>query len=1130
MLEEREIVRHCDARVLRRARNIARADDAVFSRTCSYRAGDTPRSFVLARVSDGARGLAYDVRIAIDTCDEVISSYECTCAASVSESGMCKHAAAAALAFARRPESFKGFSPGASRASSEGIASVLKGARKLAAADAAVSAPASQTPSSRAVRLSVVLVMDGGTPTMRLRVRGAQGSYAVRDLGAFVQALRTGGTVEYGPSLSFVHRADAFDEASAALAGFVERAVGVRQSIAIQASAAFRSASASELALSEPEAAELLNLCSEGVELKVDDLRVIDHKPKAAAIKEGNPPVRIVFCEEPASSGGADGRVEGFSFRPEARVDVLRSSESLFVWYEGAFWRADSSFAETASILRTLCASTQVVHHLSAADTPAFCSLVLAELERHVTVVAPDSMRALAPEPVCIEVFLDYTCGMVTCRARARYGTECHDLLARAIVTGSLDSQGVPGRDWHAEKRAAQVLARWFPPADIEFSPRTDGDGGDAEGAACVARFSGRTRIGEFVTAGLADLRAAATVFTTSSFDGLVSKRHVRAVVGLSMRAGLINMSVSSEDLDRRELAAVLASHRERRRFHLLSDGTYLDLADQELDGADAFLSGLGVDPDALATGEVLLPAYRAFQADMLADGDDAVRIDDDVRTYLAGPKTSRGEVGHDVPESLCGVLRPYQEDGFFWLCGLADAGLGGILADEMGLGKSLQLISWLVDLKARSRHPGISLIVCPASLVYNWVNEFRTFAPELSVGTVVGSKDERATDIASLHRAIHDGLAPPHDVVITSYDLLKRDAAAYEGIVFSSVTLDEAHYIRNAGTLAARSVKSLSATHRFALTGTPVANRLAELWSILDFLMPGLLGTYAAFRDKFELPVMSGDADALGDLRALTSRFILRRLKSEVASELPAKSVHTVFSVLTGEQRTLYAAREQALRESLSGGLPSHGEAVPSRNRVEVLAEITRLRELACDPRLVYDDFDGPSAKLDTIVALVLTARDAGKKSLVFSQFTRYLDLIASELDGHGVGYFTITGDTPKKRRVELVDTFNADDTPTFLISLKAGGTGLNLTGATVVIHADPWWNAAAEDQATDRAHRIGQTHDVDVYKVIAKDTIEDRVVALQQAKGELARHLVDADGPAAALTDEDLLALLGE
>lgn len=517
------------------------------------------------------------------------------------------------------------------------------------------------------------------------------------------------------------------------------------------------------------------------------------------------------------------------------------------------------------------------------------------------------------------------------------------------------------------------------------------------------------------------------------------------------------------------------------------------------------------------------------------------------------------------------------------------------------------------------------NLIVCPASLVYNWAAECEKFAPNLRIATVAGNKTSRRAILAT---------ASDYDVLVTSYDLLRRDIEDYEGVEFDCMALDEAQYIKNHATKSARAVRSINAAHRFALTGTPIENRLSELWSIFDFLMPGILGSYQHFRERFEMPILSGDETAQAKLQAFIGPFILRRLKSQVLKDLPDKIENVITVQLQGEQRKLYAALEQRLRATL---LKEHDIEFKT-GKIQILAQLTKLRQVCCDPRLLYANVgqnvvkkevkvwgapsrtteeielvDGSavtadgrpdtdnkrsggaieatgtltdsvgtagnkpneaelekrdhvsasiagvnnavltsaesavspatptkkaprkvsSAKLDAIEELVSSCQNAGRKMLIFSQFTSYLDLIAERLRKNDVQYDVITGATTKRRRLELVDQFNRDDTPVFLISLKAGNTGLNLTGACVVVHADPWWNAAAQNQATDRAHRIGQTQDVNVYQIVAKNTIEERILNLQHTKSDLAARFVDSASNSGSsmdkLTKDDLLELLG-
>ena len=605
--------------------------------------------------------------------------------------------------------------------------------------------------------------------------------------------------------------------------------------------------------------------------------------------------------------------------------------------------------------------------------------------------------------------------------------------------------------------------------------------------------------VARIVFEGVPELERLGEVRVTDDFAQVARRRRPRVRMGVRSRSGLIDLSVSADDLPLSELHAVLSSYRQRKRYYQLRDGSFVDLEAVDLGEASRLADELGLSASELASGEVTVPSYKAFLLDALMSDEEK---DASFEECLEDFRSVDAEA-YEPPASLAGRLRPYQTAGFRWLSALADMGFGGVLADEMGLGKSVQVISLLLARRGR----GQTLIVCPASLVYNWVAEFQKFAPQMDVAAVAGDAKDR--------RRVRDERW--HEVLITSYDLLRRDIEDYAGVRLWCVVRDEAQYIKNHQTLAARAVKALDARHRLALTGTPVENRLSELWSIFDFLMPGLLGGYERFRERY----------AAATLRAAIGPFILRRLKADVLDDLPEKLEQVVACRMGRAQRELYAAREQALRMSIAGeDDPSLGE-----RRMQVLAELTRLRQLCCDPRLVYEDYDGGSCKLDAIWQLVSQAIDARAKVLVFSQFTSFLSLISERLDREGASYYTITGATPKRQRVELVDAYNADDTPVFLVSLRAGGTGLNLVGASVVIHADPWWNVAVQDQATDRAHRIGQTRDVTVYKVIAAHSIEERILALQESKSDLAERFVGAGGGAsslAALRREDLQRLL--
>ena len=465
----------------------------------------------------------------------------------------------------------------------------------------------------------------------------------------------------------------------------------------------------------------------------------------------------------------------------------------------------------------------------------------------------------------------------------------------------------------------------------------------------------------------------------------------------------------------------------------------------------------------------------------------------------------------YEIPEGLNGVLREYQKQGYRWMRGLHANGFGGILADDMGLGKTLQVITFLL-----AENRGCSLIVCPASLVYNWKKELERFAPQLRAEVAAGTAMQR--------REFFEGELP--DVLITSYDLLRRDMAYYEKLHFFCQVIDEAQYIKNHGTQSAKAVKKIRAEFKLALTGTPIENRLSELWSIFDYLMPGYLYGYQRFREELEQPIVSGeDEDAAKRLQKLIHPFVLRRLKKDVLKDLPDKLEENIYAGMEGEQQELYDAHVKRLELMLEEKTDEEFDT----GKLQILAELTRLRQLCCDPGLLYEKYEGGSAKKELAMNLIRSAVESGHKVLLFSQFTTMLDRLADMLEAEGIAYHMLTGATPKEKRAQMVEAFDRDDVPVFCISLKAGGTGLNLTAADVVIHFDPWWNVAVQNQATDRAHRIGQKNVVTVCRLIAKGTIEEKILELQERKTELADKILGGEGfGGQKLSREEILKLL--
>ncbi|EOU1110453.1 DEAD/DEAH box helicase [Clostridium perfringens] len=477
------------------------------------------------------------------------------------------------------------------------------------------------------------------------------------------------------------------------------------------------------------------------------------------------------------------------------------------------------------------------------------------------------------------------------------------------------------------------------------------------------------------------------------------------------------------------------------------------------------------------------------------------------------------------VPKALNAELRPYQKEGFKWINEITDLGFGGVLADDMGLGKTLQIIAFLLSQKKSK-----SIVVVPTSVIYNWMDEFEKFAPSIRVGLVHGSKSKRDKVLRDFKRGLgikieeknlKEKSYEKYDVLLTTYGTLKNDEKAYENLSFDYCIIDEAQNIKNPSAQATLSVKNIKSRCNIALTGTPIENNLMELWSIFDFVMPGYLFTKERFRERFIL-----DESSLSELKSLITPFILRRLKEEVLSELPEKLEKKYLVEMKGKQKQLYSFYVNAIKNQLNENKSSEKSG---RDKINLFAYLTKLREICLDPSLVVPDYKGGSSKLTVVKEIVKDASESGKKILLFSQFTSVLQKIEEDFKKEDISYLYLDGGTSAKDRVERVKKFNEDSNiKVFLISLKAGGVGLNLTSASVVIHFDPWWNPAVEDQATDRAHRFGQENKVEVIKLVAKDTIEEKIVLMQEDKRELIQSLMDGktmDGKGLKrLTEEEI------
>lgn len=924
---------------------------------------------------------------------------------------------------------------------------------------------------------------------------GREKRYIVKNLLEFAQAVHSGKRVEYGKGMAFEHVPSAFAPESRPFLDLLleEADAYIRHYEEMRGHAGLPLPVMRALTLGSAARDRLFDLL-EGKEVQTED-------------EKGAECVCRVERRDPRFPVEVEARGDGIAVTVPSALTSFRGEQRLYVADGLHLFGCSELYTETMGVFLEQmeqggreCGSRKEKRELlvGSRDIPLFYARVLEGMEALGILQSPEiDWEKYRPEALKARFEFDSDSpDELRLRPTLSYGDFTFSPLADEHVPREIC------RDVPAEFYISRLITRYFSYWEDESGELVIRGDEDA--------------LYQVLSEGMPQFQEVGEVWLSESV------RHLRVLpppevsMGVSLGGGWLDLKIETAGIDPAELLQVLSEYRQKKKYYRMKNGEFLQLSGGGLQALDSLTADLGLTKSEFQAGEAKIPAYRAFYLDSLS-GDGRMKLfqrDEAYGMMVRDLKTAQS-VSYAVPAVLEKTLREYQKIGYTWMRTLARYHFGGILADDMGLGKTLQVIALLTafyqektEQKAAgnegsgSELPLPSLIVCPASLVYNWGQEFARFSPEIRVLLIAGTAKERQEQLEEQMRMEASERA---QVIITSYDLLKRDRAAYLGRTFEYEIIDEAQVIKNAKTQGAKAVKEISANVRFALTGTPVENRLSELWSIFDFLMPGFLYSYRKFRERYELPIVKNqDPEALMALRRMTGPFVLRRLKKDVLRELPGKEERIVYSAASGRQQKLYTASALKLKEALAGG------AWSGNGKLEVLSQLMRLRQICCDPALCFEDYTGESAKLETCVSLIASASAAGHKILLFSQFASMLERIRERLLQEGISSHLLVGATPKEERSRMVQAFASDEVPVFLISLKAGGTGLNLTAADIVIHYDPWWNVAAQNQATDRAYRIGQEKPVTVYKLILKDTIEENLLKLQNAKLALAAQVV--------------------
>ncbi|MDQ0254006.1 SNF2 family DNA or RNA helicase [Evansella vedderi] len=912
------------------------------------------------------------------------------------------------------------------------------------------------------------------TASFELEVKvGPKRTYVVKDLKEFLRTVHEDRTMRFAKHFTYDPADYIFSEEDKEILQWIWRLFYLRDDHRRTSFFSSKDERRS-IEIPAPMVMELLNL------LKTRDV-VIDmygYQYRGYELREGALPLQF-------SIGSSTEHAGQFHFQWINEEEIaFFGADFPVLYHRGQFFQLEQAQGQVIDLLidqLTKYHPAEVI--ISQDQLENFASLVLPKLKEIGTVDVSEPIREkIHMAPLKGKLYIDYQEDRLTAELTFQYGEEKY-------------SPFDPPQPYSGKVTVRDVEKEYFLLSHIEKVP---------------FKYNGRElyledfdEILDFVMEDLPQLSQWLEVFATTRVKGLIYDPIERPSVKVEAneRLSLLDVEFQMDGIPEEEIDELLQALVANKKYYRLSSGSFVNLGNEEFQEMKGMLEELE-----LGMGNVKhqtkVPMLKAFQ---LADHNAfAVKKGKAFRSLLERIMHPE-EIETELPEELEPVLRDYQKIGYQWLHSLSHYGFGGILADDMGLGKTLQMITYLVDKKRRGNFEQ-TLIICPSSLVYNWQKEIERFAPDLTTVVISGTVEERK-------EAMEEGA--DQDVLITSYPLIRRDLDAYKDKLFSTLILDEAQYVKNDWTKTAKSVKAIKAKQAFALSGTPIENSLDELYSIFDLVLPGLFKNKTAFKAMEQEKVAKR-----------VRPFVLRRLKKDVLTELPEKMEAVQYTELSDEQKKLYIAQLRLIQTDVKAAVDAKAF---QENRMKILAGLTRLRQICCHPALFLKDYEGNSGKMDRLFEYLEEAMASGRRVVLFSQFTQMLGIIQERLKNYGWDYHYIDGSTPSKERIELADRFNAGEKDMFLISLKAGGTGLNLTGGDTVILFDSWWNPAVEEQAADRVYRFGQKKVVQVTKLITTGTIEEKIHKLQEQKRELLDRVIQpGEKMITSLTREDIEELL--
>ena len=935
------------------------------------------------------------------------------------------------------------------------------------------------------IRIEPKIIYDKYTNNLRVEFRiGNQRMYKIKDLAEFYNRMITNEKYRYGSKLEFVHKKEMFAEEEQMLLEFILKHAETIAFVNSEANSNYRyygkAVSENYIMLNDSGVDEIFEILKNN-----EALFQKEYQENKIEFRDENPKLHFIMEKKGKSE---------YIIKPSEEIDILRDIDILkgrkyrYILKDKALYRCNEKYENTIlKLLKMLKDNFLTELVFGKEQLPELFSVILPKMKDGIEFKGIDEkqIEQYKPKKLVVKMFLDFDENdHIIADAKFCYGEEEFNPLQEKIEIKY-------PRDVVAENKAINLIRKtgfmYYAQKECFILPNDD-------------------LIYNFLSNDINEYMQKFEIMVTDNFKSKEIKQPKIGSLGVKIENNLLTVDLENLNIDIKELEEIMAKYELKKKYHKLKDGSFVNLEEnQDIEFIDKLMTGMDISYKDLEKGNVRLPINRSLYLDQLLKTVSNTQIskNSEYKKLVTGLDKQNGEDEISIPSSVENILRYYQKTGYKWLKVLDNYKFGGILADDMGLGKTIQMLSIIAGYAEEQEEIRASIVICPSSLTLNWQNESQKFTNKLKTLVIRGTAAERREQINKIK---------DYDLVITSYDLLKRDIEVYKEnkYQFRFAIADEAQYLKNSNTQNAKAVKEILADTRYALTGTPIENSLAELWSIFDYIMPGYLFGYKKFKAEFETPIVKDNNEkAMKKLKMLIEPFILRRTKKEVLTELPEKTITVMNNQMKEEQEKIYLNYLAQAKQDVAETINLRGF---EKSHIQVLAALTRLRQICCHPSLFIKDYKEGSSKLEQCIEIVKDATEAGHKILLFSGYTSMFELIEKELNANNITYFKLTGSTKVDERIKMVDEFNENkDIKVFLISLKAGGTGLNLTGADMVIHYDPWWNASAENQATDRAYRIGQKNNVQVYKLITKNSIEEKIYELQQKKSQLIDNMLD-------------------